>query len=42
MSVFDIVRENLTARNVAEYYGLIVNQKGMACCPFHDDKKNKS
>lgn len=38
MSVFDIVRENLTAKNVAEYYGLKVNRKGMACCPFHDDK----
>ncbi|WP_295093393.1 CHC2 zinc finger domain-containing protein [Ruminococcus sp.] len=38
MSVFNIVRENLTARNVAEYYGLKVNRKGMACCPFHDDK----
>lgn len=38
MSVFDIVRENLTARNVAEYYGLKVNRKGMSCCPFHDDK----
>lgn len=38
MSVFDTVRDNLTARNVAEYYGLKVNRNGMACCPFHDDR----
>jgi len=23
---------------VAEHYGLKVNKKGMACCPFHEDK----
>ena len=38
MSPFDVVRENLTARQVAEYYGLKVNRNGMACCPFHDDR----
>ena len=38
MSPFDIVRENVTARQVAEYYGLKVNRNGMACCPFHDDR----
>ena len=38
MSPFDVVRENVTARQVAEYYGLKVNRNGMACCPFHDDR----
>ena len=38
MSVFSIVKENVTALQVAERYGLKVNPKGMACCPFHKDK----
>ena len=38
MSVFDIVRENVSARQVAEHYGLNVRRNGMACCPFHQDK----
>ena len=37
-NVFEAVRENVTARHVAEYYGLKVNRNGMTCCPFHDDK----
>ena len=28
----------VTARQVAERYGLKVNRAGMACCPFHDDR----
>jgi len=38
MSVFDTVRENVTARQVAENYGIKVNRYGMCCCPFHSDK----
>lgn len=38
MSVFDVVRGNVTARQVAEHYGINVNQHGMCCCPFHNDK----
>lgn len=38
MSVYDVVRENVTARQVAGHYGVCVNRNGMACCPFHDDK----
>ena len=34
---FEVVKESLTARQVAEYYGLKVNRSGMACCPFHHD-----
>lgn len=38
MSIFKEVKEHLTARQVAEYYGLKVKQNGTACCPFHNDK----
>ena len=38
MSVFDTLRENVTARQVFEYYGIRVNRYGMCCCPFHSDK----
>ena len=37
-NVFEAVKENVTARQVAEFYGLKVNRNGMACCPFHNDK----
>lgn len=38
MSIYSEVKEHLTARQVAEYYGLKVRRNGTACCPFHDDK----
>ena len=38
MDVFEAVKENVTARQAAEMYGIRVNRNGMACCPFHDDK----
>ena len=38
MRLFESIRENVTTRQVAEYYGLRVNRNGMACCPFHDDR----
>lgn len=38
LSIFSEVKEYLTARQVAEYYGLQVKRNGLACCPFHDDK----
>ncbi len=37
-SVFSIVKENVSALQVAQMYGLKVSSKGMACCPFHTDK----
>ena len=37
-SVFQAVKQNITARQVAEFYGINVQHNGMACCPFHDDK----
>lgn len=38
MNIFSEVKEHLTARQTAEYYGLKVRRNGTACCPFHDDK----
>ena len=38
MSVFDSIKENVTARQAAEIYGIPVNRYGMAVCPFHNDK----
>ena len=38
MNIFQEVKEQVTARQVAERYGLKVRQNGMACCPFHNDK----
>ena len=35
--VFTAVKHGVTARQVAEMYGIQVNAHGMACCPFHDD-----
>ena len=38
MNLFESVKENITARAAAEYYGIRVNRNGMACCPFHSDR----
>lgn len=38
MTIFSEVKEHLTARQAAEYYGLKVRRNGTACCPFHNDK----
>ena len=38
MNVFEAVKDGVSTRQVAEYYGLKVNGNGMACCPFHNDK----
>ena len=38
MGIFDTIHNNVTTRQVAEYYGLKVNRNGMACCPFHNDR----
>lgn len=34
----EIVKQTLTAREVAEYYGIHVTDKGFCCCPFHVEK----
>ena len=38
MNFFREMKERVTARQVAERYGLKVSRNGMACCPFHNDK----
>ena len=38
MNIFQEVKARVTARQVAERYGLKVSRNGMACCPFHNDK----
>ncbi|MBP3266355.1 MAG: DNA primase [Clostridiales bacterium] len=38
MNLFAEIKELVTARDAAEYYGFEVNRSGMICCPFHDDK----
>ena len=38
MNVFQVVKDNVTTRQVAEQYGIKVRRNGMTCCPFHDDK----
>ena len=38
MSPFEAVKQNTSARQVAEFYGAKVNKNGMCQCPFHNDK----
>ena len=38
MTVFETVKQSVSAREAAEHYGIEVRRNGMACCPFHDDK----
>lgn len=38
LSIFSEIKERITARETAEFYGLKITRKGMACCPFHNDR----
>jgi len=38
MNPFEAVKQNTSARQVAEFYGAKVNKNGMCQCPFHNDK----
>lgn len=38
MGIFDSIRDSVTARDVAEFYGLKVNRYGKTVCPFHNDR----
>lgn len=38
MNVFEAVKQSVTTRQAAEYYGIPVRRNGMAVCPFHSDK----
>ena len=37
-SLFEVVKQSVTAREAAELYGIAVGRGGMVCCPFHDDR----
>ncbi len=36
-NIFEQVKNQVTARSAAKFYGIRVGRNGMACCPFHDD-----
>ena len=36
MKLFEAVKEAVTARSAAEYYGIKVGRNGMAVCPLPD------
>ena len=38
MNVYEAVKENVTARQAAQAYGIRISRSGMAICPFHNDK----
>ena len=38
MNVFEAVKQFVTTREVAEFYGFSVNRAGMIACPFHNDR----
>jgi DNA primase len=38
MNVFQAVKQSVTTRQAAQSYGISVNRRGMAVCPFHNDK----
>lgn len=38
MSIYEIVKANVTVRQAAEHYGVEAQRNGMCCCPFHDDR----
>ena len=38
MNVYEAVKENVTARQAAQAYGIRISRSGMALCPFHNDK----
>ena len=36
-NVFEAVKQSVSTREAAAFYGIEVKRNGMACCPFHDD-----
>jgi len=37
MSIFENIKDAVSVKQAAEYYGLTVNRSNMCCCPFHND-----
>ena len=40
MTVFELVRQEITAKQAAELYGLQFDRTGRGFCPWHDDGKH--
>lgn len=40
MTVFELVRQEVTARQAAELYGLKIDKAGRGFCPWHNDGKH--
>ena len=38
MSIFEVVKQSVSTRQAAEFYGIPVRKNGMCVCPFHDDR----
>ena len=38
MTIYEKVKSAVTIKQAAERYGLDFDRKGMAWCPFHDDR----
>ena len=38
MNVFEAVKQSVTTRQAASFYGIRVGRNGMVCCPFHNDR----
>ena len=38
MTIYGTIEAAISVKQAAEHYGLKVNQNGMACCPFHNDR----
>ena len=36
--VFEKIRNEVSMKEIADYYGISFDRGGMACCPFHEDK----
>ena len=38
MNIFKAVKDAVSTREVASFYGIRISRNGMCCCPFHNDK----
>ena len=38
MSIFEIVKAEVTVKEVARHYGMRLGRNDMVCCPFHNDR----
>lgn len=38
MTLFELVKQNISVPDAAEHYELQVNRNGMCSCPFHEDR----